>query len=69
MAELRVLPPVHKFLKKIKDKKLDDLSTEALTQIEDKQYDAEMREDGIMDILKLGIAFSGKNVKIKAESI
>ena len=55
--------------KGLKDKKLDDLSTEALTQIEDKQYDAEMREDGIMDILKLGIAFSGKNVKIKAESI
>lgn len=29
------------------------------------EYDLEMKADGIQDILKLGIAFSGKNVCIK----
>lgn len=43
---------------------LEELSKEALTQIDAKRYDSEMREDGIDKILKLGIAFSGKNVII-----
>ncbi len=51
--------------KDLSDKKLDDLSEEALDQIDDKRYDAEMREEGIKNILKLGIAFSGKKVKIR----
>lgn len=50
--------------KDLSDKKLDDLSAEALDQIDDKRYDAEMQEEGIKNILKLGIAFSGKKVKI-----
>jgi len=37
-----------------------------LEQIDDKGYDVEMREDGITNILKLGIAFSGKKVKIRS---
>ncbi len=45
--------------------KLAGLADEALTQIDDNRYDAEMKEDGIQDILKLGIAFSGKNVSVK----
>ncbi len=49
----------------LSDKKLDDLSAEALEQIDDKRYDAELKEDGIKNILKLGIAFSGKKVKIR----
>ena len=40
------------------------LSEEALNQIDDKRYDFEMKEDGVQDILKLGVAFSGKKVKI-----
>jgi hypothetical protein len=44
---------------------LKALSAEALNQINDKRYDAEMRSDGVESILKLGIAFSGKKVKIK----
>ena len=48
-------------------KELEDLSVEALNQIDDKRYDSEMRSDGIENILKLGIAFSGKKVKIKTE--
>ena len=47
--------------------RLEALSEEALTQIKDKKCDSEMREEGIEDILKFGIAFSGKEVKIKAE--
>ena len=52
--------------KKLSEEALDALSSEALNQIDDKNYDSEMREDGITDILKLGIAFSGKKVKIQA---
>ncbi len=43
---------------------LDTLSEEALAQIVDKRYDSEMREDGVDRILKFGVAFSGKKVKI-----
>ena len=43
------------------------LSDEALAQIEDKRYAAEMDYDNVEKILKLGIVFSGKKVKIKAK--
>ena len=46
---------------------LETLAEEALTQIKDREYNSEMREEGIRNILKFGIAFSGKKVKIKAE--
>ena len=51
----------------IDDELLEKLSWEALNQINDKKYDFEMSSDGVEDILKLGIAFSGKKVRIKAE--
>ena len=51
--------------KELDEKRLEALSKEALKQIDDKGYDAEMREEGIEVILKLGIAFSGKKVKIQ----
>ena len=47
---------------------LEKLSIEALSQIEDKRYDLELKEDGIENVIKLGIAFSGKKVVIKANS-
>ena len=47
---------------------LDMLAEEALKQIDDKRYDAEMCEDCTHGILKLGIAFSGKHASIKARS-
>lgn len=47
------------------EKSLEILSNEALKQINDKRYDSEMDSDGIGKILKLGIAFSGKKVKVK----
>ncbi|MCD7849405.1 MAG: ATP-binding protein [Parabacteroides sp.] len=37
----------------------------ALQQIEDKQYDAILRQDGFTDILKMAITFDGKRVWIK----
>ena len=46
---------------------LEKLSDDALMQINDRRYDAEMTESGIDRILKLGIAFSGKKVSIKAQ--
>ena len=46
---------------------LDRLSKEALHQIGERKYEADMKEEGISDILKLGIAFSGKNVRIRTE--
>lgn len=47
---------------------LELLSNEALEQIHDKKYDSEMRGEGVGKILKLGIAFSGKKVRIMAGS-
>ena len=44
---------------------LDELALEALHQINQKRYDSEMSEIGITNILKLGIAFSGKKVRIQ----
>lgn len=51
----------------LNEDELKVLSAEALDQINDKRYDAEMRSDGVEGILKLGIAFSGKKVRIKTE--
>ena len=36
-----------------------------LEQIDILRYDTEMKEDGITEILKFGIAFSGKKVTVK----
>lgn len=47
------------------DVQLESLAEEALSQIENRQYDVEMRAQGVTSILKYGIAFSGKNVCIK----
>ena len=43
---------------------LERLASEALEQIESKQYDTEMRSEGITDICRFGIAFSGKDIRI-----
>lgn len=56
-----------KWKKGLDDVELEKLSDEALNQIYDKRYDSEMRCDGIEKFFKLGIAFSGKKVKIKAK--
>ncbi len=58
-----------KWRKDLSADELDELADEAFAQIEDKRFDSEMKEDGIMDILKFGIAFSGKKVSVKTETI
>ena len=45
---------------------MDSLAQEALEQIESKMYDTHMKEDGILKIVKVGIAFCGKKAKIKS---
>ena len=56
-----------KWKKDLNADELSGLADEALIQIDEKRYDAEMKEDGIQDILKFGIAFSGKKVSVKTK--
>lgn len=56
-----------KWKKGLNDEELEMLSDEALNQIDDKRYDSEMCYDGVEKFFKLGIAFSGKKVKVKAK--
>ncbi len=46
---------------------LEKMAEKALGQIDEKRYDQEMEEENIVNILKLGIAFSGKKVFIKTK--
>ena len=55
-----------KYEKDLDEKELNKLADEALRQIEDKEYITEMKDEGVSDVLKLGMAFSGKKVVIKA---
>lgn len=55
-----------KWKKDLKEDGLIELANQALAQIDNNRYDAEMKEDGIHDVLKFGIAFSGKKVYISA---
>ena len=44
---------------------LEEISKEALGQIEDKKYDISLKQNGIKDITYMGIAFCGKEIKIE----
>ena len=56
-----------KWKKNLSADALSGLADEALAQIDEKRYDAEMKEGGIPNILKFGIAFSGKKVSVKTK--
>lgn len=43
---------------------MNHLEKSALDQIDEKQYEVEMKDFGITDILKMGIAFKGKDILI-----
>ena len=45
--------------------KLPDLAEEALAQTEDKKYPSDLEDRGVSDIVRYGIAFSGKNVEVR----
>lgn len=49
----------------LKEEEMERFAIEALEQIDKKRYDAELVELGVTPIFKLGIAFSGKRVKVK----
>ena len=44
---------------------LESLADKALQQIDDKKYDTELRNAGVKSIIKIGIAFRGKNAVVK----
>ena len=43
---------------------LEEISKEALEQIENKKYDVSLKQNGVKDITYMGIAFCGKQIKI-----
>ena len=48
----------------------EDLATiaqQALQQVKDKQYETELKQAGIQSVLKLGLAFKGKEVEVMSE--
>ena len=45
-------------------KEMEDKAQKALKQIDEKKYDTKLKARGIKNILKIGIAFHGKEVKI-----
>lgn len=51
--------------KNLTEAELDVLAASALGQIDKKRYDTEMKACGVKEILKLGIAFSGKKVVVR----
>ena len=50
------------------EKELKELAKVALKQIIDKKYDTEMQTKGIKNVIKYGVAFSGKHVEIAIEA-
>ena len=48
--------------------KLEEVSKEALQQIEDKKYNVSLKQNGIKEITYIGIAFCGKQIKISYKS-
>ena len=44
---------------------LNDLADSALRQIDEKKYDTELRSAGVKSVIKIGIAFRGKNAVVK----
>lgn len=48
------------------DRNLKDSADQALEQIENKEYEAEIKNQGINKVIKVGIAFRGKKLEIKS---
>ena len=53
---------------KIGDKNsIEEKAKEALAQIDEKKYDISMKNNGVSKVIKIGMAFSGKDVSIESE--
>ncbi len=63
--KLRSLPGIIMEFKAVKDEQMLSASAEeALKQITSKHYDADLKDRGVQDIARYGIAFAGKKVEI-----
>ena len=49
------------------EKDLEKMSKEAIEQIKNKKYDTKLKGRGIKEITLLGLAFSGKRIKVSSE--
>ncbi|MCQ2458534.1 MAG: PD-(D/E)XK nuclease domain-containing protein [Clostridia bacterium] len=58
-----------KAAKKCSPNELKRLAQEALSQINERSYDTEMRRMGISAIVKYGVAFSGKSAEVISEEL
>lgn len=70
MPKKDTLPGILIELKVVKDgsvNKLKEQASAALSQIEEKHYESELRAKGVDTIVKYGVAFCGKNVEVIME--
>lgn len=70
MLKVKNLPGILIEVKAAKDKsqaELKALAQTAIRQIDEKQYETELRTYDVETIFKYGVAFSGKNVEIIME--
>lgn len=67
IPKIKAMPAFIYELKNTKNEKTDlnALADEALKQIDEKKYDTELCCSGIRNIIKIGIAFRGKNAVVK----
>jgi hypothetical protein len=56
-----------KKVNRVKKETLEEAANAALAQIDRKEYEQELRERGVHDLIKLGIAFEGKEVLLKSK--
>ena len=54
--------------KKCTKEELEKRAQDAIHQIEEKHYDEKLRQEGVTNILKYGVAFSGKEVAISTST-
>lgn len=66
-----ILKPENKnwagYIFELKRAKIEDMKKEsekALKQIDEKKYDTLLKNEGIKDIIKIGLAFDGKKVEV-----
>lgn len=58
---------VFEFKKTRRNETLEEAAAAALRQIEEKNYEAELQARGVRDILKIGLAFQGKQIAMRTQ--
>ena len=53
--------------KDVSGDRLDEMAKEAIGQINEKEYETELKKTGVKNIIRYGVAFSGKEVRIITE--